>query len=52
VATTELAGFVPPDIRENLQALRFVIMGVLFLVLLYYRPEGLLGERSRTGVGE
>ena len=50
-ATTELAGFVPPEIRENLQALRFVIMGVLFLVLLYYRPEGLLGERSRTGVG-
>ena len=51
-ATTQLAGFVPPDMRTNIQAFRFVIMGVLFLALLYYRPEGLLGEQSRTEIGK
>lgn len=50
-ATTQLAGFVAPEFRTRIQALRFVVMGVIFLALLYYRPEGLLGERSRTGVG-
>ena len=51
-ATTQLAGFVAPGLREHVQAFRFVIIGVLFLALLYYRPEGLLGERSRAGRGE
>ena len=50
-ATTQIAGFVAPEFRTRIQALRFVIMGLLFLALLYYRPEGLLGERSRTGAG-
>jgi len=50
-ATTQLAGFVAPEFRTRIQALRFVVMGILFLALLYYRPEGLLGERSRTGAG-
>jgi ABC-type branched-subunit amino acid transport system permease subunit len=51
-ATTQLSGFVAPGLREHIQAFRFVVMGVLFLALLYYRPEGLLGERSRAGRGE
>ncbi|MFB6304558.1 MAG: branched-chain amino acid ABC transporter permease [Haloferacaceae archaeon] len=50
-ATTQLAGFVAPDLRTHLQAFRFVVMGVLFLALLYYRPEGLMGERSKAEVG-
>lgn len=50
-ATTQIAGFVAPEFRTRIQALRFVVMGLLFLALLYYRPEGLLGERARTGAG-
>ncbi|MFB6185078.1 MAG: branched-chain amino acid ABC transporter permease [Haloarculaceae archaeon] len=52
MTTTELSGFVAPGIRENFQALRFVLMGVLFLVILYYRPQGLMGRQSSTGVSE
>lgn len=51
-ATTQLAGFVAPEYRTRIQALRFVLMGVLFLALLYYRPQGLMGERGRTGVSQ
>jgi len=50
-ATTQLSGFVAAGLRENIQAFRFVVMGVLFLLLLYYRPEGLMGERSAAEVG-
>jgi len=49
-ATAQLSGFVAPELRTRVQAFRFVIMGTLFLLLLYYRPEGLLGERSAAGV--
>jgi len=50
-ATVELAGFVAPGLRENIQAFRFVVMGLLFLALLYYRPQGIMGERARTEMG-
>lgn len=50
-ATTQLSGFVAVGLRENLQAFRFVVMGVLFLLMLYYRPQGLMGERSAAEVG-
>jgi len=50
-ATTQLSGFVAAGLRENIQAFRFVVMGVLFLLLLYYRPQGLMGERSAAEVG-
>ncbi|ERG99902.1 MAG: ABC-type branched-chain amino acid transport system, permease component [Haloquadratum sp. J07HQX50] len=49
-ATTQLAGFFPPAIRVNIQAFRLVIVGILFLIVLYYLPEGLLTrEGSTTG---
>ena len=51
-ATTELAGFVATDLRTNFQAFRFVLMGLLFLLILYYRPQGLMGERSGAEVSE
>lgn len=51
-ATTELAGFVATGLRTNFQAFRFVLMGILFLLILYYRPQGLMGERSRAEVSE
>jgi len=50
-ATVELAGFVAPGLRENIQAFRFVVMGILFLALLYYRPQGIMGEPGRTEMG-
>jgi ABC-type branched-subunit amino acid transport system permease subunit len=50
-ATTQLSGFVAAGLRENIQAFRFVVMGVLFLALLYYRPEGLMGEQAAAEAG-
>jgi len=43
-ATTQLASFFPPALRVNVLAFRLVVMGLLFLVVLYYLPDGLLGE--------
>jgi ABC-type branched-subunit amino acid transport system permease subunit len=45
-ATTQLAAFFPPAIRVNIQAFRLVVVGILFLIVLYYLPEGLLGSRT------
>ncbi len=47
-ATTQLAGFFPPAIRVNIQAFRLVIVGILFLIVLYYLPEGLLTQEGST----
>jgi hypothetical protein len=47
-ATTQLASFFPPAVRVNIQAFRLVVVGVLFLVVLYYLPEGLLGRDDRA----
>lgn len=49
-ATVQLTGFVEPALSERVQAFRLVIMGVLFLLLLYYRPQGLLAQRSAAEV--
>ena len=43
-ATTQLASYFPPAVRVNIQAFRLVVVGVLFLLVLYYVPEGLLGR--------
>jgi ABC-type branched-subunit amino acid transport system permease subunit len=43
-ATTQLAAFFPPALRVNVLAFRLVVMGLLFLVVLYYLPDGLLGQ--------
>ncbi|QHS16493.1 branched-chain amino acid ABC transporter permease [Halopenitus persicus] len=52
-ATTQLAGFFPPALRVNVLAFRLVVVGVLFLIVLYYMPDGLLGrEEYSSGVGD
>jgi ABC-type branched-subunit amino acid transport system permease subunit len=51
-ATTQLASFFPPAIRVNIQAFRLVVVGVLFLIVLYYLPEGLLGREGTSGSGD
>ncbi|MDG5777774.1 branched-chain amino acid ABC transporter permease [Haloarculaceae archaeon H-GB2-1] len=45
-ATSQLAAFFPPAVRVNVLAFRFVVIGLLFLVILYYLPEGLLGREE------
>lgn len=47
-ATTQLAGFFPPEVRVNILSFRLVVIGVLFLVVLYYLPEGLLPRSGRS----
>jgi neutral amino acid transport system permease protein len=47
-ATTQLASFFPPAIRVNIQAFRLVVVGVLFLLILYYLPDGLLGREVHS----
>ena len=47
-ATTQLASYFPPAVRVNIQAFRLVVVGVLFLLVLYYIPEGLLGRDERS----
>jgi ABC-type branched-subunit amino acid transport system permease subunit len=51
-ATTQLAGFFPPAVRVNVLAFRFVVIGVLFLLILYYLPEGLMGRSEYTSGGD
>lgn len=43
-ATTQIADFFPTAMRTNLLAFRFVVIGLLFLAVLYYVPDGLLGR--------
>ncbi|WP_049935101.1 branched-chain amino acid ABC transporter permease [Haloplanus natans] len=50
-ATTQLASYFPPAVRVNIQAFRLVVVGVLFLLVLYYVPEGLLGRDEREVEG-
>jgi ABC-type branched-subunit amino acid transport system permease subunit len=45
-ATTRLTDFVDPALSERVQAFRLVVMGLLFLLILYYRPEGLIEKRA------
>jgi neutral amino acid transport system permease protein len=50
-ATTQLASFFPPAVRVNIQAFRLVVVGVLFLLVLYYVPEGLLEHEEGSTAG-
>jgi ABC-type branched-subunit amino acid transport system permease subunit len=49
-ATTQLADFFPPGQRERIQALRLVVLGLVFLLILYYRPQGLFGRQQLAEV--
>ncbi|MDT3435881.1 ABC transporter permease subunit [Haloarcula sp. 1CSR25-25] len=50
-ATTQIASFFPPALRVNVVAFRLVVMGILFLVVLYYLPDGLLGKANYSTPG-
>lgn len=49
-ATVQIVDFVSPGISERVQAFRLVLMGLGFLLILYYRPQGLLAQRSAAEV--
>ena len=49
--TTQIADFFPTAARVRIQSLRLVFLGVLLIVILYYRPEGIWGERSTITTG-
>ncbi len=51
-ATSQIASFFPPELRVNVLAFRLVIVGFLFLIVLYYLPEGLLGRPDYSVGGE
>lgn len=43
--TSDIAAFFPTAARSSVQALRLAFIGALLIVILYYRPEGIWGER-------
>lgn len=49
-ATTDMAAFFPAAAGSSIVALRRVMIGVLLIVILFYRPEGLWGEESGVTV--
>lgn len=51
--TSDIAASFPPGSeRASIQALRLAVFGALFIVILYYRPGGILGdEGAYTGGG-
>ncbi|USZ68145.1 hypothetical protein NGM10_00020 [Halorussus salilacus] len=40
-----MAAFFPTAAQSRVQALRLAFIGALLIVILYYRPEGLWGEK-------
>ncbi|MFC4551431.1 MULTISPECIES: branched-chain amino acid ABC transporter permease [Halorussus] len=47
-ATADIAGFFPTAARSSVQALRLAFIGALLIIILYYRPEGLWGEKQKN----
>lgn len=46
VATTDIKAFFPSNAAARLSALRLAVIGALLIVILYYRPGGILGEEE------
>jgi ABC-type branched-subunit amino acid transport system permease subunit len=47
--TGDIAALFPSgDMRTRIQAVRLALFGLVFVALLYYRPDGLLGRRTAT----
>jgi len=42
---TVLGAFLPPDLQRQASAIRVVFVGFILVVMLLYRPQGLLPER-------
>lgn len=45
--TRFLADLFPPAIATQLASLRIIVIGLVIIVVVYYRPDGLLGQQDR-----
>lgn len=50
----QVTRFLPSDIPFNseLPFLRLIIIGIALIVILYYRPQGILGDKERLAAGQ
>ena len=46
--------FIPTDVpfSGDLPYIRLIVIGIALIVVLYYRPEGLFGDRERLAAGQ
>ncbi|MFB6132309.1 MAG: branched-chain amino acid ABC transporter permease [Halanaeroarchaeum sp.] len=44
--TRFLSDYVPSEYSVQLAAARLILIGIILVVILYYRPEGILGEQD------
>src|SRR6266545_3295092 len=47
-ASVQLKDFVPVALRDTIFYIRFMIIGVLLILLVLFRPEGILREKKRA----
>jgi len=49
----QITRFIPGDVPfgDQLAYIRLMVVGVVLIVVLYYRPEGLLGDAERLNAG-
>lgn len=47
-ASVQLKDFAPVEVRDTIFFIRFMIIGALLILLVLFRPEGLLREKRRT----
>ncbi|MFB6195131.1 MAG: branched-chain amino acid ABC transporter permease [Haloplanus sp.] len=45
--TRFLADLFPPAIATQLASIRIILIGLIIIVIVYYRPDGLLGQQDR-----
>lgn len=50
-ATVQISAFFPTAVRSQVQALRLAFIGALLIVILYYRPQGIWGEKRMATAG-
>lgn len=46
--SVQLKDLAPPALRDTIFFIRFMIIGVLLILLVLYRPEGILREKKRV----
>ena len=46
---TVLSGFLPPELQRQVAAIRVVFVGLILVVMLLYRPQGLIPEKLKSG---
>jgi len=47
LSETVLGAFLPPELERQASAIRVVLVGLILVLMLLYRPQGLLAERRK-----